>query len=210
MKLKYLLIFATVFAITLQFSVYALTYDQTAYEQVMSSTISSSSSSNIVVQVLKYQPYPVNSGDWFDLWVKVQNTGQEDAPNAVFELQPEYPFSSNDSLVRNYGLIYGTVGSLKIDQTYDSSQVILKFRVKVAENAPTGASNIKLKLSSDSSASGTTYNLPIEIFSIKTSQPIQTVQTVEPSYLKWVYGAIGLITGMFIILLIVILRRKKK
>ncbi len=123
----------------------------------------------LVVGVLKYDPYPVNAGDWFDLWVKVQNIGQNDATNARFELVPEYPFSSDDVLIRDYGLIYGTAGAYKVDQTADSSQVILKYRVKVAESAPSGESNLKLSITSNkNSGFSTTVNLPIEIAKTKT------------------------------------------
>ena len=59
----------------------------------------------------------------------MQNIGQANARNAEFELQPSYPFSSNDSLIRDYGVIYGSVDAYKVDSTYDASQVILKYRV---------------------------------------------------------------------------------
>jgi hypothetical protein len=121
----------------------------------------------MVVQVLKYDPYPVNAGDWFNLWIKLQNIGQADAKNVKFELIPDYPFESNDSLIRSYGLIFGTINSYKAYQTYDSSQVILKYRVRAADNAPDGANNIKFKISFDNSE-GSIFNLPIEIGKTKT------------------------------------------
>ena len=40
------------------------------------------------IDALKYEPYPVNPGDYFDLWVKVENIGQEDATGSKFELLP--------------------------------------------------------------------------------------------------------------------------
>ena len=124
----------------------------------------------LVVQVLSYDPYPVSAGDWFDLWVKVQNIGQQDANNVRFELIPSSPFSSNDTLVRDYGVIYGTVDSYKVDQTYDSSQVILKYRVKVDDNAPQGTSNLKLAISNsaDPSQGNVQTDLPIVIGDTKT------------------------------------------
>ena len=84
----------------------------------------------LAVQVLKYEPYPVNAGDWFDMWVKVQNVGQADAKNVVFTLQPAYPFSSDDALVRNYGIIFGTINAYSVDQKNSANEVILKYRVK--------------------------------------------------------------------------------
>jgi len=124
------------------------------------------------VQTLKYEPYPVNAGDWFDLWVKVQNIGSDDATNAVFEIIPEYPFSSSDSLVREYGIVPGTASAFQNkkpgDTNIEANQVVMKFRVKVADNAPAGESQIKFQTSADSTGSGILEYLPIEIAKEKT------------------------------------------
>lgn len=189
----------------------AATYDSPAYEMNYSSAPTTNSQSpNLIVTVLKYAPYPVNSGDWFDLWIKVQNIGEQDAAHAVFELQPEYPFSSSDVLIRDYGLLFGKTNALKVDQTYDSSQVILKYRVKAADNAPSGTSNIKFITKTNGNlSSGVVNNLPIEIFSTK-QQTIDSTVVQDNSSLKWVYGAIGFICGLFLIIFISILRSKFK
>lgn len=134
--------------------------------------VGDSSGAKFVAQTLKYEPYPVNAGDWFDLWIKVQNTGQDDAPNARFEIIPEYPFYSNDSLVREYNLIPGTSTAFRNKQLGDkdiqANQVIMKFRVKAADSAPKGESLIKLQTSADNSGYGFIYSLPIEIGKTKT------------------------------------------
>jgi len=125
-----------------------------------------------LVKVLKYEPFPVNAGDYFDLWVKVQNIGQNDALNAKFTLAPEYPFSSNDSLTREYGLIAGAINAYKVNQDSDASQVILKYRLKVADDAKEGISNVKLMMntnSNDASIASETVDLPIEIAKTKTT-----------------------------------------
>lgn len=188
----------------------AATYDSSAYEINYTAIVTNTQNPNLIVDVLKYSPYPVNSGDWFDLWIKVQNTGEQDAPNAVFELQPSYPFSSNDSLIRDYGLLFGKASAFKVDQTYDSSQVILKYRVQAAANAPTGSSDLKfsVKTNGDSSSS-VVYDLPIEIFSTQEQNVVPTV-TQDNSSLKWIYGLIGLICGIFIVIFINLLRSKFK
>lgn len=132
-------------------------------------TSSAPSIATFVVQTLKYDPYPVNAGDWFDLWVKVQNVGQASAPNAEFELMPEYPFTSEENLVRAYGIIPGTINSYKSIQESDANQVIMKFRIKVADNAPVGENILKLQATTDASkGSRFTFNLPIEVGKTKT------------------------------------------
>lgn len=167
---------------------------------------------SLEVSVLKYNPYPVSSGEWFDLWVKVQNIGESDANNARFELQPSYPFSSNDSLVRDYGLIYGRLNSFKVDQTYDSSQVILKYRVYVEKNAPSGSSDLKFLTSIDGGISSLTFNLPIEVFSSTKNVPSAdslSVNTNSPLAM-WTYAAVGFVCGIFLLIIFSTIRKKIK
>ncbi len=130
--------------------------------------------SNIVVQTLKYEPYPVNPGDWFDVWIKVQNVGQDDAQNTIFELITEYPFESTGAVTRNYGLLPGTATASKSkqqlgDKELSVNQVLMKYRIRVANNAPIGESFIKLQTKSDTQGyGGYVYTLPIEIGKTKT------------------------------------------
>ncbi|MEI6731481.1 MAG: hypothetical protein WCK90_02240 [archaeon] len=142
------------------------------------------SSPRFVVQTLKYEPYPVNSGDWFDLWVKVQNIGQDDAQNSEFKLILAYPFSSNDTLVRDYGLVPGAASALRSKQLSDpdvqANQVIMKFRVMVADNAPVGESIIQLQTTADKlSGQGNVYDLPIDIRKTKTDFEV-VMQDITP------------------------------
>lgn len=116
------------------------------------------------VTVLKYEPYPVTPGSYFDLWIKVDNIGNTDATNAKFELVPKYPFSSTDNLVREYGKVVGNRG--KADE---NNQVVLKYRVKVADDSPEGISNIEFDASTGNIGAGPIKkNLPIDIEKTKT------------------------------------------
>ena len=206
----------SVLAILVLFSSFALAttvYDNAAYEKTYSAkNIPTGDNPDLMVSVLKYEPYPVIAGDWFDLWVKVQNVGTQSAKNLTIKLVPEYPFSSNDTLTRNFGILFGTINSYQVDQTYDSSQLILKYRIKVADNAPSGSSNIKIVFIQDAStlnSSSTVEDLPIEVFSPNNiNVPSQAVQTSNSSNIF--YGLIGLITGIFIVILFGLLKHKKK
>ncbi len=123
-----------------------------------------------VVQTIKYDPYPVNPGQWFDLWVKVQNVGQDSAPDARFILIPEYPFTSNDTLVRDYGNLPGTSEAYKVDKTNDATTVILKYRIRVADNAPEGSnSTLKFATMTDKTqGSQVVQKLPVTVGKTKT------------------------------------------
>ena len=117
------------------------------------------------VRVIKYEPYPVNPGNYFDLWIKVQNIGSNDAQDATFELIPKYPFTSTDNLVRHYGKIAGLSSVSGISNSLiNTNEVVLKYRVKVADDATEGPSAIEFKSSSggiNSVAISTLLNIQI-------------------------------------------------
>ena len=167
------------------------------------------SGTNFVVRELKYDPYPVNAGDYFDVYIKVQNIGSDDAKDAEFELQPNSPFSSTDNLVRDYGIIYGTASAHRFDNNYDASQVVLKYRVMVDKNSPEGVSNLKLKVTPDRSISfSKTYDIPITI-----RQPNANLEATQPlpqSDEKWIYAAVGFLFGVFVMIIILILVKKRR
>ena len=188
---KYFLITALLLAVFLVMQ--SIPIDADTMQQI-NYTIASqgkSVSPNFAVSVLKYDPFPVNAGDSFDLWIKVQNIGQQDAPNAIFELFPDYPFSSNDVLVRNYGRVYGTVNAYTINANGDASQVILKYRVKVEDNAPSGSSNLKFVMKTDTNdLSSVSVNFPIEIAKTKTDFDVR-LNDVTPQETTFIVTNIG-------------------
>lgn len=120
------------------------------------------------VLVMKYEPFPVNPGDFFDFWIKVENIGQEDALESRFELVLDYPFSSTENLVREYGRVSGrktAFASYKEEET----QVVLKYRLKAADNAPEGKNDIKFKSSTKGLKGGQIITkLQIEVGKTKT------------------------------------------
>lgn len=216
-EMKKTILFAGVLLFTLMFAqiglVLATVYDNSAYETSYApQKIPTGERSDVIVSVLKYEPYPVIAGQWFDLWVKVQNVGQNSANNLTFQLIPEYPFAVDNNLTRNYGILYGTQAAYKVDQTYDATQLILKYRVKTAENAPSGISNLKLKIIPDASnpaVAAKETDLPIEIFS-STNVPAESNSANIEDSTSIFYGVIGFIIGVFLILIIWILKNRKK
>ena len=51
---------------------------------------------------IKYEPYPAEPGKYFDLWIKIQNSGIDKA-DVKFKLIPKFPFSldANEIAERN-------------------------------------------------------------------------------------------------------------
>jgi hypothetical protein len=215
MKSKYIFILATIAIIFLAQA--GTIMADNLYEQNYSvSNVGEDTNAHFVVQELKYEPYPVNAGDTFDLWVKVQNIGQNDAKNSQFKIDLSYPFSS-DNTTQNYGIIFGTTDAYLSEQagetSIQSNQAVIKFVVKVTDDAPAGENTIKFEATDDSN-SGVwySYNLPI---TIKNSQITYTgINSSSPNlnmdYTNWVYAAIGFVTGIFIMIILKLILQKKK
>lgn len=122
--------------------------------------------SMFVVDTLKYEPYPVAPGTQFNLWIKVENIGQDDSPGTTFELVPQYPFTSTDQLARDYGTFPGTASAFNNmragEVKMQSNQAIILFRVKVDANAMEGTNTVNFMIT-NSKGINYTIALPIEI-----------------------------------------------
>ena len=103
-----------------------------AIEVNLNSTVDSSGGL-MQFRLLKYEPYPVNPGEYFDLWISAQYIGTPGLSDTSFQLVPDYPFSldSNESVVQDFGAI-------------GSQPIVLHYKVKVDENAVEGINQIKL------------------------------------------------------------------
>ncbi|MEA3430281.1 MAG: hypothetical protein U9R08_03335 [Nanoarchaeota archaeon] len=112
--------------------------------------------SHLQVQQIKYEPYPVNPGEYFTMWVKIENTGNVMTENAIFELIAKYPFSLdlNEESVRKYGQI-------------DSEPIVLEYKVRVDKDAVEGTNEIEFKFRDDTVTSNDawaikTFNIEVE------------------------------------------------
>jgi len=108
-----------------------------AFALLLSLSCAHAAVGGIDVTVTKYEPYPVEPGQYFDMWVKVQNVGTGDITNAVITLIPTYPFSldSTESGIHSIGVISG------------GQEEVFKFKVRVDSKAVEGSNTIKLEYS---------------------------------------------------------------
>jgi hypothetical protein len=62
---------------------------------------------SLKIDLIKYDPYPVNPGTDFSIWVQVKNIGENDVSGATIEFIPAYPFSMKpgESAIRTPGII---------------------------------------------------------------------------------------------------------
>ncbi len=155
---------------------------------------SSEAVSQIRIDQLKYEPYPVNPGEYFDLWIKVEKTGSDLTSDAVFELLPEYPFSldSNERAIRSYG---------KITNFPDDRPIVIKYRIRVDEDAVEGTNTIELKYSADgiSSSNWGRNSFDIEVADAQTDFDI-VVQDVSDSEVSFAIANIGKNTANSVII----------
>ena len=92
-------------------------------------------SPNIQVLTLKYDPYPVGPGEYFDLWLKLGNEEEADIDDFTFELTPQYPFSidRSETAQRHFGKIYG------------NSIMLVHYKIRVDESAVDGINPVKFR-----------------------------------------------------------------
>jgi hypothetical protein len=91
--------------------------------------------SNIKVDQLRYEPYPVNPDEYFTVWIKAENYGRTDVKDAIFELAPKFPFSldPNENPGRDLGKLSG------------AQAVVFQYKVRVDKNAVAGENKLDLK-----------------------------------------------------------------
>lgn len=86
----------------------------------------------VSVVALHYEPYPARPGEYFDIWVKVQNIGNTQADNVRVTLMQSYPFSIDKNETK-------TIGKLPSLQ-----EAIVKFeKVRVDDDAIEGDNELK-------------------------------------------------------------------
>ena len=95
-----------------------------------------SNSPDVRVTTLKYEPYPAQPGRYLDLWIKVENAGQEKISDAEFSLISKYPFSlgENEKEARYVGDLDGKESAL------------VYYKIRVDSNAVEGRNTVDYKI----------------------------------------------------------------
>lgn len=80
----------------------------------------------------KYEPYPVEPGEYFVLWLSIQNKGR-DATDLTLKLEPEFPFSldPNEKAERNFGKILS------------GQSLLVRYKIRVSHDAVEGDNPLK-------------------------------------------------------------------
>ena len=84
----------------------------------------------IQITSLKYEPYPANPGEYFDIWIQA-SLGKYDY--VKFELIENFPFSLD-----------GNEDSIRIYENSENREVVMKYKVRVSEDAIDGTNVLEL------------------------------------------------------------------
>ncbi len=138
-------------------------------------TATSACGAGLRVEAIRYEPSPVEIGQYFTLWIKVENIGSGRADDLSLELVPSYPFSldPNESAIKN-------IGNLPDDIA------VFEYHLYVDETAKPGTRELKVRYQ-DNKGSGwinKSFNISIgsDAFDSKGTLHLQQIKT-EPEVL---------------------------
>jgi hypothetical protein len=141
------------------------------------SVTSVSASTSLKVDLVKYEPYPSEIGQYVTVWIKVENVGYSRADDVSVELVPSYPFSldTKDQAVQNIGILPNEQGA------------IFEYKLYVDENAKTGVRSIEVRYQDNKNAGWIKQEFDIRVgsdtFDSKGTLQLEQIVT-EPEVLK--------------------------
>lgn len=106
----------------------------------VSASASIQAPASVNIYFVNQDPYPADPGNYVNLLFKIENSGSQDANNVTTQLMTEYPFSLNPQVspINSFGTVRG-LG--------DEMQYLLKYRLKVDNDAVNGENEIKMEYS---------------------------------------------------------------
>lgn len=119
----------------------------------------------IEAEIMDHEPAPLQSGQYADIWIRVENTGSHTASDVIFEVMDEFPFHVDDRKHR------WEIGALGPHQTY-----LLRAEVRVNENAVFGNNSLRFRTSSDGGETWIERTTSVEVRTDDTSLVVSSVE----------------------------------
>ncbi len=121
------------------------------------------------VKLMKYDPYPANTGEYVTVWIKIENPGLG-SPSEDVQLRvvPEYPFS----------LEPGETGLEEIGKLSKNDYAMFTFRLRVDDNAIDGKNTLKVEYRESIDSEWSETELIIEVESDKVDFEIADIDSV--------------------------------
>lgn len=134
------------------------------------------------ITLMKYEPYPIEPGEHFTLWIKIENPGSSDVPDATCALELKYPFSMySGDIQKSYGILS------------PGEDAILKYELKVDEDAVGGDHEIRIKCADTRTSDTWVYNdetIKIQsrygILNIKSARTIPEMVAPGEKAILWI------------------------
>lgn len=121
------------------------------------------------VKLMKYDPYPANTGEYVTVWIKIENPGLGGPSEDVkLRVVPEYPFS----------LEPGEAGLEEIGKLSMNDFAIFDFRLRVDDNAIDGKNTLKVEYRERIDSEWSETELTIEVESDKVDFEIADIDSV--------------------------------
>lgn len=118
----------------------------------------------ISVSALRYEPFPAQPGTYLKVWLNVENVGTEAAENLQVMLDPEYPFTLDESqdAVQDIGTLEGK------ESTY------IDYKLRVAEDAVEGTADLKVRYTLGSGGTWVEKTVSIELRTLDVDLDIES------------------------------------
>ena len=126
---------------------------------------------SLKISQLRYEPYPVEPGEYFTLWIKLANLGNTEALNVIVEFVEDDVFSIDKPAVR-------TLGRLGSRQ-----EIVLKYeKVRVAETALDGDLDLTFRYTSGGGYLNEflTETVPITVRSVRPLLSVDIASSPTP------------------------------
>ena len=122
----------------------------------------------LIVQSYKYEPYPVQPGTYFDIWIKIANAGEQEIEKLDIAFDDSYPFflAKDEQRIKTFYHVSGF------------QSLVAKYKVRVAADAVETTSNVKIKVRMNK-GNWVTYEFKIEIRPVNPVFLIQTTSQPE-------------------------------
>jgi hypothetical protein len=121
------------------------------------------------VKLMKYDPYPANTGEYVTVWIKIENPGLGGPSEDVkLRIVPEYPFS----------LEPGEIGVEEIGKLSMNDYAMFDFRLRVDDNAIDGKNILKVEYMERIDSEWSETELIIEVESDKVDFEIADIDSV--------------------------------
>jgi len=128
-----------------------ITEDSTTIATGTEKIISGQDNPNLVVATLRYEPFPVEQGSYFDLWLKILNTGNEPAVSMTVSIEETASFIYTGPEINTGAIPAGQYAIVKIED------------IKVQPTTPYGTHELKVRLNAGGGYSLESKIVPLSI-----------------------------------------------